>query len=66
MANGNPVGKAGRSIGQGVQTAVDKASDGRLVDATKSVWDGSVKAAQEVGKSVAKATNLTGDGQQNK
>ena len=66
MADGNPLGNAGRSIGQGVQNAIDKASNGRLVDATKSVLNGTVKAAQKVGKSVAQATNLTGDGSQNK
>ncbi|GMA62081.1 hypothetical protein NZD89_20315 [Alicyclobacillus fastidiosus] len=54
----NPLGNAGRRFGQGVQNAVNKASNGRLVDATKSVWDGTAKAAQEIGKSVGQATNL--------
>jgi hypothetical protein len=66
MTDGNPLAKAGQSIAQGVQNAVDKASNGHLLDATKSIWDGTVKAAQDVGKSITQATNLTGGRQQNK
>ncbi|GMA62077.1 hypothetical protein NZD89_20295 [Alicyclobacillus fastidiosus] len=67
MTDGNPLGKAGRSIDQGVQNAADKASNGRLLDASKSVWDGTVKAGQEIGKSVPQVTNnLMGNGQNNK
>lgn len=64
MADGNRLQNAGRSMSRGVQNAVNKASNGQLLDATKSVWDGSVKAAQAVGKGLAQATNGTGDNKQ--
>ncbi|GMA62089.1 hypothetical protein NZD89_20355 [Alicyclobacillus fastidiosus] len=64
MTNGNPLQNVARSITKGTKNA---ASNGNLLDATKSAVQGTVSAGKEVGrKNVAQAaTNLVEGMQQN-
>jgi len=55
MSSDNHLQNAGQSIAKGVRNATNAASEGRVLDAAESAWEGTATAAREVGKSVGKA-----------
>ena len=52
-----PLRNAGQSIAKGAANATDALSEGRILDAAESAWEGTATAAKDVAKSAAKMMN---------
>lgn len=54
-----PLRNAGQSIAKGAANTADALSEGRILDAAESAWEGTATAAKDVAKSAAKMMNET-------